>query len=156
MRVTKYDTRLDSDKLPMLVKEAGFNYGKAKEAMTSPTDIYWFMKDHEDLEGLDRECLWMLCFDTKQKLIGYFTVTQGVMNCSLIRPREVFIKALAVGAMSIILVHNHPSGDATPSKLDIETTKQVKEAGEIIGITLADHLVLGDKTYCSMYEHNLF
>lgn len=155
MRVTKYDTRLDADKLPMLVKESAFNYN-GKVAMTTPNDIYRFLNDYEDLEGRDKECLWLLCFNTKQKFIGYFLVSTGSINVSLVPVREVFIKALAVGSVNIALVHNHPSGDATPSKEDVNVTKRVKEAGALLGINLVDHIVLGDKTYCSMQEQNLF
>ena len=155
MRVTKYNTRLDADKLPMLVKESAFNYN-GKLNMTNPNEIYWFLNDQEDLEGLDKECLWLFCFNTKQKFIGYFLVSTGSINVSLVPVREVFIKALAVGSVNIALVHNHPSGDATPSKEDVNVTKRVKEAGALLGINLVDHIVLGDKTYCSMQEWNLF
>lgn len=152
MRVTKYNTVLSEDRLPMLVKENSFNYQVEKKCLTSPNDIYWFMSEKENLDCQDHEITYILCFDTKCKLLGYFKVTEGTVNQSLLSPREVFIKALAVGAVKIILIHNHPSGNATPSNMDDEITKRIKEGGKLIGIALIDHLVFGSKKYFSYLE----
>ena len=155
MRIIKYDTRLDADKLPMLVKENSFNYGKRKIQVTNPSDIYWFFQDVENAEYLDREFVFLICMDVKNKILGYFKVSEGTVNTSLLSPREVFIKALAVGAASIILVHNHPTGDPTPSNEDINITKQIKNAGEILRVNLLDHIILGENKYYSFNEGGL-
>ena len=78
------------------------------------------------------------------------------MNSSLISPRELFIDALQMGAVYIILIHNHPSGDPTPSKDDILITKRVNEAGNLIGIELLDHIIIGDNSYVSFREKGIF
>ena len=75
---------------------------------------------------------------------------------ALVSPRELFLEALQKSAVSVILLHNHPSGDPTPSKSDVLITKRVYEAGEIIGIPLLDHIIIGDNCYISFKEKKLF
>lgn len=82
-------------------------------------------------------------------------MSHGTVNMSAYSPREVFQKALLCNAVSIIIAHNHPSGDATPSKNDINFTRRVSEAGKMIGIDLADSIIVGDETYYSMTEDRL-
>ena len=77
------------------------------------------------------------------------------MNASILAPREIFINALKNGAVNIILLHNHPSGDPTPSAEDVSTTQRVKEAGSLIGIKLMDHIIIGDNKYVSLKERGL-
>ena len=77
------------------------------------------------------------------------------MNASLISPRELFIEALNCGAVSIVLLHNHPSGDPTPSESDILLTKRIKDAGDLIGITLLDHIIIGNNCYISFSEQQM-
>jgi DNA repair protein RadC len=82
--------------------------------------------------------------NTKNKIVGVFEISHGTVNASLVTPREVFQKALLANAVSIILMHNHPSGDSTPSQQDIEITKRLVEAGKIVGVDVLDHIVVGD------------
>jgi len=89
----------------------------------------------------EKEVFVMLCLDTRNNLI-IDEVSVGVLNASLVHPREVFKKAISAGAAKIIVAHNHPSGDATPSTDDIETAKRVSEAGKIIGIPVVDQIVV--------------
>lgn len=97
----------------------------------------------------------LLMLNTKSKLIGESNISKGTVNASLISPRELFIEALENSAVSIILLHNHPSGDPTPSKEDILLTKRVKEAGDLIGITLLDHIIIGNNCYISFSEQQM-
>ena len=94
--------------------------------------------------------------NTKTKLIGETIISKGTVNAAIISPRELFIEALQKGAVSIILLHNHPSGDPTPSKEDIIITKQIQEAGELLGVNLLDHIIIGNNCYVSMREKKLF
>ena len=94
----------------------------------------------------------LLLFNTRTKLIGETDISKGTVNAALVSPRELFIEALQKNAVSIILLHNHPSGDPTPSKEDILLTRKVRDAGNLIGIDLLDHIILGDNTYISLSE----
>jgi DNA repair protein RadC len=79
---------------------------------------------------------------------------KGTVNASMISPREIFLEALSSRAVQIILLHNHPSGDASPSREDLQVTKRIREAGELVGITLTDHIIIGEHTYVSFREKN--
>ena len=85
----------------------------------------------------------MISLDYKCHPLGFFEVSHGTVNSSIVDPRSVFIRALLSGATSIILCHNHPSGDCTPSKEDVLLTKRIKEGGELLGIELLDHVIIG-------------
>ncbi len=106
----------------------------------------------EDLRHLSQEHLMAVMLDNKCNLIKEITVTIGTINASLISPREIFLQALRCGAVYMVLLHNHPSGDATPSANDISVTKDVYSAGEMIGIHLLDHIIIGDNIYVSLKE----
>ena len=88
--------------------------------------------------------------DTKCKLIKDKLITSGTINQSLISPREIFVEALRCNCVNIVLIHNHPSGDPTPSRDDINSTIRVQRAGKMIGIKLIDHIIIGDNTYSSL------
>lgn len=109
----------------------------------------------EDMRHQKQEELKLLMLNTKSKLVGESNISKGTVNESMISPRELFIEALEKNAVSIILLHNHPSGDPTPSKSDILATKRVKEAGELIGIQLLDHIIIGNNCYVSFAEEKL-
>ena len=85
----------------------------------------------------------VITLDTKLKVIGFHVITSGTLDASLVHPREVFQPAILCNASAIIAVHNHPSGDTTPSRQDHEVTERLKKAGEILGINLIDHFVVG-------------
>ncbi|VUZ22973.1 JAB domain-containing protein [Acetobacterium wieringae] len=108
------------------------------------------------LEDLDREQVLVCCLDNKNQPVSISIVSTGTLNSSLIHPREVFKTAILSNAASIILFHNHPSGDPDPSQEDINISKRLIEAGNIIGIELLDHIVIGaDDSYCSLKDRNL-
>jgi DNA repair protein RadC len=95
-----------------------------------------------------------LCLNTKNKVAGAHIISQGSLSASIVHPREVFKAALLNNSASIILAHNHPSGDPEPSREDVETTKRLVEAGEILGIRVLDHVIIGEQ-YLSMKEEGL-
>lgn len=109
----------------------------------------------EDMRHHGQEHMKLLMLNTKSKLLGESDVSKGTVNASLVSPRELFLAALEKKAVSIILIHNHPSGDPTPSQHDILFTRRVKEAGELIGINLLDHIIIGNNCYISFAEEHL-
>lgn len=101
-----------------------------------------------------REELLLIMLDTKGRLLKDAVISSGTINYSIVEPREVFVTAFQYHAVQIILLHNHPSGDPTPSKEDVIVTNRIREAGEIVGIELIDHIIIGDNRYISMRERN--
>ena len=97
----------------------------------------------------------MLALDTKNKVIGVFTVSTGSLNASIIHPRDVFQRAILSNAASVILVHNHPSGDPSPSSEDVELTKKLAAAGKMLDIDVLDHVVIGAGRYVSLKENGV-
>lgn len=106
----------------------------------------------EDMRYLDKEHLILAMLDNKCRLISDSVISIGTVNASIVTPREIFIEALKSHAVSVVMLHNHPSGDAAPSRQDIEVTSRIKRAGEIIGISLVDHIIIGDNTYTSLRQ----
>ncbi len=103
----------------------------------------------EEMRHLDREHFSALLINTKNQVIARETVSIGALNSSAVHPRELFKGAIRRSAAAIILVHNHPSGDPTPSKEDIDVTRRLQEAGEIVGIEILDHIIIGDMKHVS-------
>lgn len=116
-------------------------------------DVFGILGRH--FAGLDRESFVVLLLDTQNQIRAVNTVTVGTLDASLVHPREVFKPALVMGAASIILAHNHPSGDPTPSAEDRTATRQLVEAGRIVGIEVLDHVVVGEGRYLSFAEAGL-
>jgi len=106
----------------------------------------------EDLRFLSQEHFVCLYLNTKNQVIHRKTVFIGSLNASIVHPREVFKEAIKRSAASIICAHNHPSGDPTPSREDIEVTKRLVECGRMIGIELLDHLIIGEQKFVSLKE----
>lgn len=121
------------------------------EKLTSPEKIIAFAG--EELKNLQKEIVRVVILDTKKQFISYRDVSIGTINMSLIHPREIFKSAIDNMADTIVIMHNHPSGDPSPSKEDMEITKRLKEAGKIIGIEVLDHIIVGDYGYYSFLEH---
>ena len=120
--------------------------------ISSPRDVYDLLC--EDYCGLKQEILKVLLLDTKNRVESIETICIGTLNCSLLHPREVFKPAIKQSAASIILAHNHPSLDVSPSKEDIAGNKQMVKAGELIQIPILDHVIIGDG-FCSLKEEGL-
>ncbi len=106
----------------------------------------------EEMRGLNQEHFVTLFLNTKNQIIHKQTIFIGSLNASIVHPREVFREAVKRSAASIIVIHNHPSGDPTPSQEDIHVTRRLVECGKMIGIELIDHLVIGDRKYVSLKE----
>lgn len=114
--------------------------------MESPLNVYNYC---EDLIHSDKEIVRVLILDSKLNLIIHEDVSIGTANASIAHPRDIFKKAIIHNAVSIILVHNHPSGDPRPSMQDYDLTEKVKQSGEILGIKLQDHIIIGKNKYYS-------
>ncbi len=114
--------------------------------VTSPEQAAAVLRERARI--LQHEVFWALMLDTKNRLIGEpQQISQGTLNSSLVHPRELFKKAVEHSCAAIILAHNHPSGDPTPSSEDIKVTKQLIGAGEVMGIKVLDHIVIGHRKY---------
>ncbi len=125
-----------------------------KVVIKKPEDVLSQVKNR--LKGKKREYFLILLLDTRNQLIGVTTVSMGSLDSSIVHPREVFKEAISASAASVILVHNHPSGDPQPSKEDIELTKRLTKAGEIMGIDVLDHIIVCGENYLSLKAGNLF
>lgn len=131
-----------------MIKESSFLYKNRR--ISSPKDVVELLRGF--LEGADREQFITCCMDTKNQPTSINVVSVGTINSSLVHPREVFKTAILGNSSSIIVAHNHPSGDPLPSKEDIDITQRLKEAGKIIGIDIIDHVIIGDNRYISLKE----
>ena len=150
-RMTKYKTRLTENKRVVLEKEVSMNYPALSHIIRSPEDAVELGKEFMHIHEEPEEYMYIICMNTKNKVIGVFEISHGNVNSSIVGAREVFQKALLANAVSIILMHNHPSGDPSPSREDIEVTKRMVEAGKIVGVQVLDHIVIGDR-YSSLKE----
>lgn len=110
----------------------------------------------EEMRHLEQEILMLVMLNTKGRRIGDQIISKGTVRASLISPREIFIEAVRAQAVSILLVHNHPSGNPDPSPEDIALTRQVREAGAMLGIELLDHIIIGDRQAVSLREQGLW
>ena len=122
-------------------------------SFTNPSSIAMYYM--EEMRHHRQEVMKLLLLNTKNKLITESDIFKGTINSAIISPRELFVEALQKNAVSIILIHNHPSGESTPSKEDVLLTKRVLEAGKIIGIELLDHIIIGNNCYTSLREKGL-
>lgn len=116
----------------------------------APQDAATYLMEILALE--QQEKFYCLYLNTKNQIIAEKVVFVGSLNASIVHPREVYKEAIKQSAASIIVAHNHPSGDPTPSREDIQVTKRLVRAGEIIGIECLDHLIIGDKQFVSIKE----
>ena len=139
-----------------LVKESGKLYEIEGKSATSPSDAVDIVNAVFDLENLPKEHFVILCLSTKNTVVGAHIVHIGTVNASMVSPRDVFQLAILNNASSIIAFHNHPSGNPTPSKEDKGITLRLKQAGELLGIELLDHIVVGNGRYKSLREEGVF
>ena len=108
-----------------------------------------------DYDAAVVEMAQMLALDTKNKIIGIFVISTGSLNASIIHPRDIFQRAILSNAASVILVHNHPSGDPTPSSEDIELTNKLVQVGKMMDLPILDHVVIGDGKFVSLKERGI-
>jgi len=124
-----------------------------QDALNSAEQAFAFFSPR--MKGLQQEEFYAVLLDSKHRIIRLSLVSIGSLNFTIVLPREVFAPALEARAASMILVHNHPSGDSMPSREDIQVTKRLVEVGKIVGIEILDHIVIGDGYYTSFLEQKL-
>lgn len=134
-----------------MVRESSLRsqYGR----ISAPEDVNLMIL--ELIGNSDREHFGVICIDTKNIPTHINIVSIGTLNSSMVHPREVFKAAILSNSASVILFHNHPSGNTSPSKTDVDITARLIEAGRIIGIEVIDHVIVSDEGYLSMKEKNL-
>jgi DNA repair protein RadC len=125
-----------------------------KLAIKSPEDVASMVRSR--LKGKKKEHFLVLCLDTRNRVTGIRQVSVGSLDSSIVHPREVFKEAISSSAASVIFVHNHPSGNPEPSKEDVELTRRLAKAGEIVGIDVLDHIIVCDRTHVSLKARGLF
>jgi len=124
-----------------------------KQKINTAQDVFSYFVD--ELQDKKKEQFCALFLDTKNKIIGEELISVGTLNTSLIHPREVFNPAIKASANSLVLIHNHPSGDVKPSKEDIEITKKLENVGSLLGISVVDHVIVGKNSYLSFKDQDL-
>ncbi len=125
-----------------------------KPLVKTPDDVAAVVRSR--LRGKKKEHFLALLLDTRSQLIKVSEISIGSLDTSIVHPREVFKEAISASAASVIFAHNHPSGDPEASEDDIELTKRLAKAGEIVGIDVLDHIIIGDKNYLSLKRQGLF
>lgn len=114
-----------------------------------------FAHFHERLCDYRKELFLALLLDSKNRLIKEVQISEGSLNASIVHPREVFAPALRASAAAMLFIHNHPSGDPDPSREDLEITRRLQQAGEIMGVRVLDHIIIGNGTYVSLADRGL-
>ncbi|WP_353096650.1 DNA repair protein RadC [Tissierella praeacuta] len=134
-------------------KRINFREALSKVKITEPNTIANLYMD--EMRYLQKEHFRVLLLDTKNQIIATEEISVGTLNVSIVHPRDVFKAAIKRNSNSMILIHNHPSGDPTPSNEDINVTNRLVDAGNLIGIKVLDHIIIGDNRYISFKEKNL-
>ena len=139
-----------------VVKEREVNYsGKwENKKINAPEKAVIIALNVLKLQENAEESFYIFTLDTKNQVTGLFEVSRGSLNASVVHPREVFKRAILQNSNAIILVHNHPSGDPKPSKEDIDITNRLVEAGELLGIKVLDHIIIGDENNYISFKYD--
>ena len=149
MIINTYDLRLNDERVGELVKEATVHHADI-DRIRNPEDAAKIFDKLFDLSNRTQELFVMLALNISNKVTGAFEVARGTLTSSLVHPREIFIRAILSGAASIIVAHNHPSGELDISAEDFKVTARIREAGELLGIRLFDHLVIAGGSHVSV------
>lgn len=136
-----------------LGEKAELQITKYGEKIESPETVFNIFK--KEIGGKKKESFYIISLTTRNNLISVDKVSTGTLSASLAHPREVFISAIKNSASSVIIVHNHPSGDSQPSEDDLEITKRLVEAGKILGIDVVDHIIISKDNYFSFKDKRL-
>ncbi|MGQ9823686.1 MAG: RadC family protein [Desulfotomaculales bacterium] len=136
-----------------LGKRLAADAGEERAVIKTPADAAGLVM--EEMRHLDREHFRALLLNAKNQVIGQEVISIGTLNSSAVHPRELFKSAIKRSAAAVILVHNHPSGDPSPSREDVDVTRRLVEVGRLIGIEVLDHLVIGDNKFSSLKEKGL-
>lgn len=135
-----------------LVREAT---AASAETINGDTDAAQMFREAFDFDHADREVFAAIALNTKNRVLGVWQVSIGSLNASIVHPRELFRTAVMLGAASVVVGHNHPSGDPTPSGADIQLTRRLVKAGDVLGIEVLDHIVVGDTSHVSLRDQGL-
>lgn len=133
-----------------LVREEPTTYNKNN--IKNIADVVKLIDNIEDIKSLDVENAFIICLDNKNVPVNYSLIAKGTINLSLIDPKTIFKTILLSNASGFIIVHNHPSGDPTPSKQDYEITNILKKASNLLDIKFLDHIIIGNNNYMSCME----
>ena len=127
-----------------------------KVRILSSKDVYNVYRHYIPFyQGLKKEIFRLLMLDGKNRIFADYLVSEGCLTSSIVHPREVYIQAIRNSAASVIFIHNHPSGDPSPSPEDVDITKRLVAAGDLIGIKVLDHIIMGEKEYVSFADKGL-
>lgn len=133
-----------------LGRRISLDRGEIRPVIRSPEDVAALLM--EKMRFLDREHFQVLTLNTKNQVLGIETAFIGSLNSSIVHPREIFKEAIRRSAAALILVHNHPSGDPNPSPEDLAVTRRLQEAGQLLGIEVLDHVIIGDQRFYSLKQ----
>ncbi len=136
-----------------IAKRYGSQSLRPGDRFTSSTDV--FRHYHEKLRDRKKEVFLSLLLDSKNRVIREIQVSEGSLTASIVHPREVFAPVIRESAAAVLFVHNHPSGDPTPSREDLEITTRLKEAGDLMGVRVLDHIIIGSGEYVSFVDRGL-
>lgn len=154
MRITTYKTYVNEDHHNYLVKESSRNY-KSLKSMDSPQSVCRVMRDVFNIHQLAEEHFYLICMNNARVPTAFVLLSKGTVTATLVGIREIFNTALLASAVFIMVCHNHPSGNLRPSERDILLTKKIQTAGELLDISLQDHLIISEDSYYSFAEHRL-
>ena len=145
--------RMEQDELrhPCLVAEQVLDY--TSSIVTTPEQAVDVANYVYSMKNLAEEMVCLITLDSKGEILGVFRVSHGTINASLCNPREIFLRALVSGASSIIVLHNHPSGDPSPSDKDLMVCERLKKASDMLGFIFSDFIIIAD-TYYSFREND--
>ena len=144
IRLTKFDVRL--------VKESSKNYDFDGKTINSPSRAASIIDSVLNISNATQEIFGIVTLDTQKNVTGIFEVTKGIIDETVVHPREVFQRAILQNAHSILLFHNHPGGSRKPSNSDIKTTNRLSESAKILGIEILDHIIIVQNGYTSFRE----
>ena len=144
IRLTKFDVKI--------VRESGKNYDFDGKTINSSSKAASIIDSVLNISSATQEIFGIVTLDTQKNVTGIFEVTKGIIDESVVHPREVFQRAILQNAHSILLFHNHPGGSKEPSNADIRTTNRLLESAEILGIGIIDHIIITQNGYTSFRE----
>lgn len=151
MKINTYELVLDNDtKYGCLRLKESVPY--KGEYLSEPSKIAEMVKEIFHVDEMADEFAYLIAFNNRMKVLGVFEIGHGTGNACLLDARGIFMRAVYTGASYVVLVHSHPSGDTSPSRQDREITEKIHNAGELIGIPLMDHIIVGSKGYMSFHE----
>lgn len=150
--INVYRLEMDENRHPILIQEKEYKYNSR---IRQPQQVVDLFNKIFRMRFLAEETLCLLVLDTKAASLGVFAVSHGSLNYTVCNPREIFLRGMIVGGATIIVVHNHPSGDCEPSQDDILCARKLQKLGTILGLFLSDFIIVGGNTYKSFKEDGI-